>query len=285
MRLRRIRVTLRPVLAAILAVTLPVGGSCPPRPADPPRGAPARVRRRSSICTTRYFCTTSPTINRRCTCRILERVRRRRMTFYSAAAGPSPFRPPCSPALQSYRAGQVPGLPDGSYWLEIASDQPLASVVEIYRTTGDRLAAYRGMTAPTGVSAAGPSVPVYRSVFSPFFDSGGLTLWNISAQAAQAEIDLYQSDGSLVKSLNTVIPANATYFVYGAGIQIPPGLYTAVVSSTEPLAGLLTVQTAGLPSPVFELQAPTATRASRPACRAPRSRWMKEVARARANSS
>ena len=46
--------------------------------------------------------------------------------------------------MLSYARGQVPGLPDGSYWLEIASDQPLASVVEIYRTTGDRLAAYRG---------------------------------------------------------------------------------------------------------------------------------------------
>ena len=114
-------------------------------------------------------------------------------------------------------------------------------MVEIYRTTGDRLAAYRGMTVPAGASAAGPSVPVYRSVFSPFFDSGELNLWNISAQAAQAEIDLYQPDGSLVKSLNTVIPANTTYSVYGPGIQIPPGLYTAVVSSTEPLAGLPTV--------------------------------------------
>ncbi len=156
-------------------------------------------------------------------------------------------------ATLSYARGQVPGLPDGSYWLEIASDQPLASVVEIYRTTGDRLAAYRGISGPPA-----PAGGVYRSVFSPFFNTGGLTLWNIAPQATTVGIDFYQSDGSLVKSLPVTIAANATYAVSGTGIQIPAGLYTAVVSSTEPLAGLLTVQTAGLPPPVFELQAPAA---------------------------
>ena len=62
-------------------------------------------------------------------------------------------------ATLNHARGQVPGLPDGSYSLEIASDQPLASVVEIYRNTGDRLAAYHGMTASAAASAAGPSVP------------------------------------------------------------------------------------------------------------------------------
>ena len=86
------------------------------------------------------------------------------LTFYRATASPITLSATVQPgATLDYARGQVPGLPNGLYWLEIASDQPLASVVEIYRTTGDRLAAYRGMTAPTGASAVGPSAPLYRS--------------------------------------------------------------------------------------------------------------------------
>ena len=112
------------------------------------------------------------------------------------------------------------------------------------------------MTVPAGSSAVGPSAPLYRSVFSPFFDSGGLTLWNIAAQATQVDVGFYQSDGSLIKSLTVTIAANATYAVSGPGLQIPPGRYTAVVSANDPIVGLLSVQTGGQPPTVFELQAP-----------------------------
>ena len=76
-------------------------------------------------------------------------------------------------------------------------------------------------------------------MFSPFFDSGGLTLWNIAAQATQVDVGFYQSDGSLIKSLTVTIAANAAYAVSGPGLQIPPGRYTAVVSANDPIVGLL----------------------------------------------
>ena len=74
MQLRRIRVALRPVLVAILAVTLLTVGVSASAAPEPPT-APARLgywQRRSSICyTTQRFCTINPTINPRFTCRIL----------------------------------------------------------------------------------------------------------------------------------------------------------------------------------------------------------------------
>ena len=122
-------------------------------------------------------------------------------------------------------------------------------------------------------------------MFSPFFDSGGLTLWNISAQAAQAEIELYQPDGSIHASFLFDLPAGGVYSFSGSEAHLAAGLYTAVVSSTEQLRGLLTVQTAGVPPPVFELQAPAAA----PSTTASVPRAQKQVdegaARARASFS
>jgi uncharacterized repeat protein (TIGR01451 family) len=176
------------------------------------------------------------------------------LTFYSATAGPISLPATIQVgATLAYEPGQVPGLPNGSYWLAIASDQPVASVVEIYRLNGERLAAYRGMTEPAA-PASGP----YLLVFSPFLDSGGLTLWNIAAQATVITVDLVRQDGSIATSLVRVVAANATLSLYGPGLQIPPGVYTAVVSADGPLVGLLNLQLVGQPPLAFEVQPPAA---------------------------
>ena len=258
MRRYRIHSTLRPVLAAILAVALMAGGVL-----TSAATGPDGCRRASGTDSPDRLSVIPPNVSaqpvqlsirtlraeswrraRHCPIDLLSRHRRPDHAIGHCAAR----------RCAQLRRGQVPGLPNGLYWLEIASDQPLASVVEIYRTTGDRLAAYRGISGPPA-----PAGGVYRSVFSPFFDTCGLTLWNIAPQATTLGIDFYQSDGSLVRSLSVTIAANATYTVSGAGIQIPPGRYTAVVSANDPVVGLLSVQTGGQPPTVFELQAPFTT--------------------------
>jgi hypothetical protein len=259
MRRYRIYSTLRPVLAAILAVALIAGGVL----TSAARGAPTAAGAPRVLTAPIAYLLYHPTfLHNQYNYQSALYVQNPgavpatvQLTFSRATAGPITLSATVQPgAVLNYARGQVPGLPNGLYWLEIASDQPLASVVEIYRTTGDRLAAYRGISGPPA-----PAGGVYRSVFSPFFDTGGLTLWNIAPQATTLGIDFYQSDGSLVRSLSVTIAANATYTVSGAGIQIPPGRYTAVVSANDPVVGLLSVQTGGQPPTVFELQAPFTT--------------------------
>jgi uncharacterized repeat protein (TIGR01451 family) len=260
MRLRRTRATLRPILAAFLAAILLAGGALPFAAAQ----NPPTVVSQPTAPVAAYLLYHPVFLHNHYNYQSALYVQNAgavpatvQLTFYSTTASPIDLSATVQPgATLSYAPGQVAGLPHGLYWLLIASDQPLASVVEVYRATGDRLAAYRGITDPTGASAAGLSVPVYRSVFTPFFDTGGLTLWNIAAQDAPVTIDFYRADGSLAKSLPVVIPANRTYAASNPGIQIPPGSYTAVVSAAVPVVGLLSIATAGQPPALFELQPP-----------------------------
>ena len=148
MRRYRISSTLRPVLAVILAVTLLTGGALAAAPEtststevrsvpDPPQILylyhPIFLHNQFNYQSALYV------QNPGAVAAAVE------LTFYSATASPVMLSATVQAgATLSYAPSQMPGLPSGVFWLLIASDQPLASVVEIYRTTGDRLAAYRG---------------------------------------------------------------------------------------------------------------------------------------------
>ena len=263
MRLYRLFATLRSGLAAILAVAVIAGGALVSAAPSNPAPALSLIPRLStsyhpSFPNTSTYQSALYVQNPGAADAVVV------LTFYSATLAPFSLSTAIpAGATLSYARGEVPGLAAGAWWLEIVSDQELASVVEVYGPAGDRLAAYRGMTAPTASSQAAPAEKMYLSVFSPFFDSGGLTLWNVSTwNAAEVVIDLYQPDGSIQMSFPRTIPAGGVVSLYGPSAGVPAGCYTAVVSSTAPLVGLLNVRTAGTAPSVFELRAPLPTPAT-----------------------
>ncbi len=125
----------------------------------------------------------------------------------------------------------TPEVGSGVYALVAGSDQPVESVVHVYRTdTGDKLAAYRGLSG----SALATTLR-----FGPAFDQNRLFVVNAGAAPANMVIQVYRLDGSVAGSIIQVLPPGATYSVLISTIAGAGFVGQAVVSADQPVTGLM----------------------------------------------
>ena len=288
MRRYRISSTLRPVLAAILAVALMTGGVLAAAP------GPRRARR-SGLPARRVICLYHPTFLHN------------QYNYQSALYVQNPGAVPATVQLTFSRATAGPitlsATVQPGAMLRLRA-RPGSGTTGRVVLAGDRLRpapGQRGRDLPDDRRPAGrlprDDSPGRRICGRPIWAPLSVSVQPLLRQrradplehrraGAQAEIDLYQPDGSLVKSVTVTIAANATYAVSGPGIQIPPGRYTAVVSADDPIGRTTDCPDRQASRPrCSNCRRQRPRQVSRPACRVPRSRWMKEAARARASSS
>jgi hypothetical protein len=138
-------------------------------------------------------------------------------------------------------ADSVAGLPDGHYALTVDSDQPVKSVVHVYRPgagmTSDKLGVYCG----TGSAEAAT-----LQYFGPFYKiSGGLNsrllVSNVGVSTAQVNALFLNTDGSTAASASaTVMPVRQFAFIGTDLLNLPTGFSGWVkVTASQLVVGLL----------------------------------------------
>lgn len=114
----------------------------------------------------------------------------------------------------------------------VSASQPLDGIMAYLRETPAE--ALVGLVHGTLLPSGGPVNYLY---FGPVYNNSYLTLLNTTANMATYTVDLYNAAGALAITLvpgNIAAQGSATVSLSSAS----PGIYLAVVSSSEPLAGI-----------------------------------------------
>jgi hypothetical protein len=152
-------------------------------------------------------------------------------------------------SLSLYVPTQIPGLVAGQFSVEVSSDQPLQIVANSSSTGPYTAGAYMGFQeAETSLSLTFPGL--YKNYYGFFSE---MVLQNTSDVAANITIDFYsQKTGALVvDNLAAAIPAHSSrIFALQDLADVPSGnvngLLSAVVTSSQNLAGVANIWTANM---------------------------------------
>jgi parallel beta-helix repeat protein len=157
------------------------------------------------------------------------------------------------------RADDVPQLTDQTlYSLIVSSDQEVASVVEVHRSSGDRLAAYRGRRGGqlSTVHHFGPYCKAQPHDVDDLLHSS-LAIWNPGPGAATVDVQFLHADGTLAAPSSRVLDAGEQAVWFSGDVApLPNGFEGWVrVDADRPVTGLL-VQLSRLDGDVFGLTGP-----------------------------
>ena len=135
----------------------------------------------------------------------------------------------------SLRSQDMSGVSNGIYSLIASSDQPVETVVNIYRALGNLLSIYRGL----------PGGGATQMVIGPFYKSSGGILQNTAVGIdSVVTIQYYDQGGNPVGSqiFQVLMPAGSLSFLGTTNPALPADFKgMAVVSATQPIIGM-TVQ-------------------------------------------
>lgn len=150
-------------------------------------------------------------------------------------------------SISLYVPNQIPGLEAGQFSVEVSSDQPLQIVANSSSTAPYTAGAYMGFQeAETSTSLTFPGL--YKEYYG--FTSE-VVLQNTGTVAADVSIDFYSQKSGLLSAgpITATIPAHSSrIFAMKDLADVPSGnidgLLSAVVTSSEKLAGVANIWTA-----------------------------------------
>lgn len=131
-------------------------------------------------------------------------------------------------------------LSSGSYSLVISSDQPIESLASVMHGSGDQVAFISGQTG-NSLSSTASAAMATKNYFGLFYNNSYLYLFNPYVSDATVMVNFHSREGIIIGTAYITICAICTYSLNGSSVSpnLPEGVYYAVVSSSQPLIGML----------------------------------------------